>query len=215
MKTAIAGFSIAAMVLAGTLAAQAESAGRIRAPAPKKGVPLNRIQGSATDAAEPLSKLVGTKPARLPIAGISIGKGPCGAAAHEPASQFPLASINDIFFCTSWLSGEGTHLQTIEILAPDGSCYQKIETPFEMPAAALRAPAGQKPRKVLLEGRKIPVDMKMLVQDPATGLQVLETSFPVSGSYVTGQSLEGNWSVNVYLDQERGPVASGTFDVIR
>jgi hypothetical protein len=197
-------------------AATAGSPARHRASAPQAPpVWTPEIPSLPAEAVEPLSKVLGPRVTGIPLVNLSIGKGPCASPDHEPSAQFALGAMKDIFFCASWLPLEGVHLQTIEILAPDGSCYQKIETPFETPGPAAVRPVDAKTKKVVLEGRKIPVEVRRLVRDPATGASLLQTSFPVAGSYVASHAIAGTWSVNVYLDHERGPVASGTFEVTK
>ncbi|MBI5527399.1 MAG: hypothetical protein HY897_13785 [Deltaproteobacteria bacterium] len=217
MRSKITGCAAAAaaLFLAMSIAA-AGSPRKGRAAVPRSApVWAPAIPGLPAEVAQPLSKVLGPRVVDVPLVGLSIGKGPCGSPEHEPSAQFPLDSMKDVFFCTSWLPLEGVHLQTIEILAPDGSCYQKIETPFETPGPALRRSVGVKAQKVVLEGRKVPVEVQKLVQDPATGLSLLQAAFPVAGSYVASQAIAGSWSVNVYIDHERGPAASGAFEVTK
>jgi hypothetical protein len=87
-----------------------------------------------------------------------------------------------------WWSLTGQHVQRIELLSPDGSLYQRVQTAFDADAVALQPRGNQ---------------MYMSV----------ETVLPIAGTWITDHSLFGDWTVNVYLDDAQTPFTSGTFSV--
>ena len=207
MKTIMARYAVIGLgvILAASVAA-AGGAKRIVVP-PGVAVP-NEVRTM-------LRNVMGPRHVISPLVELSTGTGACGSPDHAPAAQYPLATLNDLYFCTSWLPIEGIHLQSIDIIAPDGNFYQKIQIPFEMPGPAFRRVPQGRVKKVILEGRTVPHEVRMLVKDTASGLNVLQGAFPVAGSYITGQSLVGRWSVNVYLDYDKVPLAAGSFEIVQ
>ena len=162
-----------------------------------------------------VSKVITTKPKVVPIVGLSIGTGACGTPEHTPAAQVALADLNDITICTSWVPLEGIHLLSIDIFSPGGDFYQKIETPFETPAVAVRyRRAATQVKKVSLEGRRLPVEVRSLSRMLNSDAYLLESTVPVAGSYIAVQAMTGRWTFNVHLDYSEAPVATGTIDIV-
>ena len=195
---------VLALLICASLAAGAGTR-RVRTP------PIEKVPSEPSMAQ--LGKVLGKPLINIPLVTLSIGQGPCGTPDHAPAAQFKLADLGDLFFCTDWLPVDDVHLQTVEIIAPGGHFYQSVLTPFEMPVTPLWGAPAAGVRKVLLNGRRRPVEVKRL-REISGGLYGLQAAFPVAGSYIAQQSLTGLWTVNVYIDYQDGAIASGTFEIV-
>ena len=75
----------------------------------------------------------------------------------------------------------GRHTQRLELYAPSGALYQVLSS--EVTLGGGRGPAWERVEAVL----------------------------PVSGTWITEHSLFGAWRVEVWVDQEPSPVATGVF----
>ena len=51
--------------------------------------------------------------------------------------------------------------------------------------------------------------------ESVTGRARVETQIPVAGTWITEFSLEGTWTVNVYLDESVTPVATASFTLAK
>jgi hypothetical protein len=92
--------------------------------------------------------------------------------------------VRDLRIRVRW-NVAGSHAQRLELLSPDGALYQRMVTAFD--ADALR------------------------VASPQSNFVPVETLLPVAGTWITDNSLFGDWTVNVYLDQAQTPITSATF----
>jgi hypothetical protein len=104
-----------------------------------------------------------------------------------PGEEFSVEQTRDVKILV-WWSLTGQHVQRIELLSPDGSLYQRVQTAFDANTANLQPRGNQ---------------LYMSV----------ETILPVAGTWITDHSLFGAWTVNVYLDDEQTPYTSASFSV--
>jgi hypothetical protein len=104
-----------------------------------------------------------------------------------PGEEFSVEQTRDLKILV-WWSLAGQHVQRIELLSPDGSLYQRIQTPFDANTANLQPRGNQ---------------MYMSV----------EAILPVAGTWITDHSLFGAWTVNVYLDDAETPYTTASFSV--
>ena len=104
-----------------------------------------------------------------------------------PGEEFSVEQTRDLKILV-WWSLTGQHVQRIELLSPDGSLYQRVQTAFDANTANLQPRGNQ---------------MYMPV----------ETILPVAGTWITDHSLFGAWTVNVYLDDAETPYTSASFSI--
>ncbi len=108
-------------------------------------------------------------------------------ATTLPGESFSVGRARDLRILV-WWNVAGSHTQRLELLSPDGALYQRIVGAFDADAARF-------------EGRS------------RSDFVPVETLLPVAGTWITDNSLFGDWTVNVYLDGERTPITSATFFV--
>jgi hypothetical protein len=88
-----------------------------------------------------------------------------------------------------WWAVSGHHLQTLKVIAPDGSLYQTMTRTFD--ADANRRRLGEHGGDLLVR-----------------------TLLPVAGTWITEYSMEGHWTIEIYMDANIQPVATSTFRVV-
>jgi hypothetical protein len=88
-----------------------------------------------------------------------------------------------------WWTVPGRHMQTLKVIAPDGSLYQTLMATFD---------AGVNRRRVGAHG----------------GDTLVETILPVAGTWITEYSMQGHWTIEVYMDNSSRPVATSSFRVL-
>jgi hypothetical protein len=88
-----------------------------------------------------------------------------------------------------WWSVRGAHVQTLKVIAPDGSLYQSVTTSFN----------GDVRRRTFEHG----------------GDTLVQTLLPVAGTWITEYSIEGHWTIEVYMDDVARPAATSMFLLYR
>jgi hypothetical protein len=88
-----------------------------------------------------------------------------------------------------WWAVSGRHVQTLKIVAPDGSLYQTLTATFD---------ADMNRRHVAVHG----------------GDTLVQTLLPVAGTWITEYSMDGHWTIEVYMDNATQPVATSSFRVL-
>ena len=84
----------------------------------------------------------------------------------------------------------GHHTQRLKLYAPSGALYQVLSSEVTLTGGrGQRRGASQKPE----EGERV------------------EAVLPVSGTWITEHSLFGAWRVEVWVDREQSPIATGVF----
>lgn len=114
--------------------------------------------------------------------------------------EFAAGSLRDLLIVVEYRHLSGLHIQRIELYSPDGSLYQQRSTEVTL-AGDRVAGAGRKPDKGKGRGG----------EDKAGWGERVEVRLPVGGTWITEHALFGAWRVEVYLDSERLPIASGVF----
>jgi hypothetical protein len=104
-----------------------------------------------------------------------------------PGDEFSVSQTRDLKIRV-WWALNGQHAQRLELLSPDGSLYQRLQTSFDADTA-----------KVELRGNQ--------------SYMSVETIVPVAGTWITDHSLFGAWAVNVYLDDDETTSRAGSFTI--
>jgi hypothetical protein len=88
-----------------------------------------------------------------------------------------------------WWTVPGQHVQKLRVIAPDGSLYQSLTATFD---------GDRNRRRLSVHG----------------GDTLVQTLLPVAGTWITEYSMEGLWTIEVYMDDGARPVATSSFRVI-
>jgi hypothetical protein len=125
-------------------------------------------------------------PSRPPATIELIGINAQGRAVPKPGLL--LRGLRDLQIKV-WWAVPGRHVQTLKVIAPDGSLYQTLTATFE---------ADVNRRRTAQHG----------------GDTLVQTLLPVAGTWITEYSMEGHWTIEVYMDNGPRPVATSSFRVI-
>lgn len=104
-----------------------------------------------------------------------------------PGDEFSVGQTRDLKIVV-WWALNSQHVQRLELLSPDGSLYQRLQTSFD-------------------------ADTSKLVQRGNQSYMSVETILPVAGTWITDHSLFGAWTVNVYLDDDTATSRDASFVV--
>ena len=127
--------------------------------------------------------------------------GQTGETACQPQDpQFLLAQLRALYVCVIWSGVAGAYLEQLTFLAPDGSVYQALAVPFATPGAELESPT------VEFQGRQLAVTP---ASQGAPGETLVLAQLPVAGTFITQNTLAGEWKVQVSLNGR--PVDWGSF----
>jgi hypothetical protein len=105
------------------------------------------------------------------------------SGATKSESHYSLRRLRDLRV-VAWWNVPGSHVQRLELRAPDGSIYRRLSTPFTA-------------KKV-----RHPIDDTTLKGTP------VRTVVPVGGTWIEEYSLVGTWQINLYLDNSKAPIAT-------
>lgn len=131
--------------------------------------------------AVPTPALAGHKPTTLQVVGVLEG------GLEVQRTSYSLRQLRDLKI-TGWWNVPGTHVQRLEIRAPDGSLYQRRTQKFKTAASHVGGDALQR-------------------GTPA------RTVLPVGGTWITEYSLVGTWRIDLYMDNSRTPIATYSFEL--
>jgi hypothetical protein len=104
-----------------------------------------------------------------------------------PGDEFSVGQTRDLKIVV-WWALNSQHVQRLELVSPDGSLYQRLQTSFD-------------------------ADTSKLVQRGNQSYVSVETILPVAGTWITDHSLFGTWTVNVYLDGDTATSRNASFVV--
>ena len=119
--------------------------------------------------------------------------------------EFSGASLRDLLIVVEYRHLSGLHIQRIELYSPDGSLYQQRSTEVTLAGDRGDGPKADKKGDKGDKGKGPGSDRR-----GGRGERV-EVRLPVGGTWITEHALFGAWRVEVYLDSERLPIASGVF----
>jgi hypothetical protein len=130
--------------------------------------------------AMPTAALANHRPTTLQVVGI------LNSGTKVEASEYSLRRLRDLNI-VAWWNVPGTHVQRLELRAPDGSVYQRLSRPFTTNSSPHVTGDGR------LRGTAV------------------RTLLPVGGTWIREYSLVGTWHVNLYMDDSRTPIATYSF----
>jgi hypothetical protein len=132
---------------------------------------------SVLGSALPTTSLANHRPTSLQVVGtLNSGK-------KIEVAEYSVRQLRDLTI-VAWWNVPGTHVQRLELRAPDGSVYQRLTRTFTTDSSP----------HVTGDGR-------------ARGTAV-RTLVPVGGTWIREYSLVGTWQINLYMDRSRTPIAS-------
>ncbi|MFV1979851.1 MAG: hypothetical protein ACC655_01745 [Rhodothermia bacterium] len=129
--------------------------------------------------------------ARLKIEGFD------GTRYVRPQRQgFSASEILDVVFkarlsrCT-----KGEYLLELKLYTPNGHLYQILSVPVTIDT-------GSKKQSVMVKGYPKPVEQQSIETDAEQGKKrnFVTTSLPVAGTFITTNSLYGEWKIEAFLD---------------
>ena len=95
-------------------------------------------------------------------------------------NTFDLDGVRDLFLFAAWRNVTGEHTQQLRLVLPDGNTYQTLETKFTADTSS--------------------ADPDVQVAVRSRDDRAVNVPLAVAGTHITQRSLDGTWTVELFLD---------------